>query len=80
MSMMHTQINRPVNSTISERVIPEIQNIVSFMSSGHRDTNSNNHDNRDETKNGFKTKITKNDCRSAFDLRATEDLSPYSKW
>ena len=33
MSMIHTQINRALTSAIAERVIPEIQNIVSFMSS-----------------------------------------------
>ena len=39
MSMMHNQINRAISSAIAERVIPEIQNIVSSMSSsGNRDT------------------------------------------
>ena len=80
MSMMHTQINRANKSAISEKVIPENRNIVSSMSSGLRDTesgrSSNNQENRVET-NGFITKITKKDCRSAFDLSATEDLSPY---
>ena len=40
MSMMHSQINRAINSAISERVIPERQNIVSSISSGNRDTES----------------------------------------
>ena len=39
MSMVHNQINRAISTAISERVIPEIQNIVSSMSfSGNRDT------------------------------------------
>ena len=39
MSMMYGQINRAINTAIAERVIPEIQNMVSSMSSsGNRDT------------------------------------------
>ena len=39
MSMMHNQINRAISTAITERFIPEIQNIVSSISSsGHRDT------------------------------------------
>ena len=39
MSMVHTQINRAIRTAISERVIPELQNIGSSMSSsGNRDT------------------------------------------
>ena len=39
MSMMLIQLNRAINNAITERVIPEIQNIVSSMSSaGNRDT------------------------------------------
>ena len=33
MSMMHNQINRTINAAIAEKVIPEIQNMVSSMSS-----------------------------------------------
>ena len=41
MSMMLTQISRAKTSAIAEMVIPEIQNIVSSMSSsGNRDTES----------------------------------------
>ena len=39
MSMMHSQLNRAISNAIIERVIPEIQNIVSSMSSsGNRHT------------------------------------------
>ena len=42
MSMVHNQINRTISTAISERVIPEIQNVVSSMSSsGNRDTEAN---------------------------------------
>ena len=38
MSMVHAQINRAISSAISGKVIPEIRNIVSWMSSsGNRD-------------------------------------------
>ena len=57
MSMMHSQIERPISSSISERVIPEIQHIISKMSPGNRDTesglSSNNQENHDGT-TGFK--------------------------
>ena len=80
MSMMHSQINRAITS--AERVMPEIQNILSSMSSpGNRDTESglspDSQEVREDT-NSFKSKITKKDCRSAFDLRDTRDRSPYT--
>ena len=73
MSLMHNQINRAISTAIAERVIPEIQNIVSSMSSsGNRDTEAsmspNSQENRENT-SGLKTKITKKDSRSACDLR-----------
>ena len=81
MPMMHSQFNRAISSAMAERVIPEIQNLVSSLSSGNGDTesgsSSNNQENIDGT-TGFKTKITKEDCRCAFDLRNTEDLSSYN--
>ena len=75
MSMMHNQINRAVTTAINERVIPEIQNIASSMSSaGHRDTEAslspNSQENR-ESVSGPKIKIAKKDSRSVGDLRET---------
>ena len=65
---------------IAERV-PEIQNMASSLTSGNKDTesgsSSNNQENSDGT-TGFKIKNTKKDCRSAFDLRDTDDLGPYN--
>ena len=83
MSMKHSQINRAVSTAIAERVIPEIQNMVSSMSSlGNRATEASlsPHSQENTEKNsGFKTKITKKDSRFACDLRATRDGSPYSR-
>ena len=81
MIMMHSQINRAISYAISDRVIPGIQNNMGSLSSGQRDAESrmsvNNKDSSDET-NGLKTKETKRNSRSAFDLRDTGDLSLYS--
>ena len=67
MSMVHNQINRAISTAISERVIPEIQNIVSSMSfSGNKDTEAStspsSQENR-ENPSGLKSKITKKDSR-----------------
>ena len=83
MSMMHNQINRAVTTAINERVIPEIQNIASSMSSaGHRDTEAssspNSQENR-ESASGPKIKIAKMDSRSVGDLRETLGQSSHSK-
>ena len=58
-----------------EKVIPEIQNIVSSMSSsGNRDTEASVSRNSQENRicsSGFKSNFTKKDSRSACDLRDT---------
>ena len=81
MSMMHSQISRAINNDMTERVIPEIQNIVSSMSSsGNRDTEASispkSQENR-ECSSGFKSKFAKKDSQSACDLRDTADHSHY---
>ena len=81
MSMMHGQINRAISNAIAERVIPEIQNIVSSMSSsGNRDTEAsvspNSQENR-EFSSGFKSKFAKRDSQSACDLRDIAGRSHY---
>ena len=81
MSMMHSQINRAISNAIAERVIPEIQNIVSSMSSsGNRDTETsispNSQENR-ECSSGFKSKFAKKDSQSACDLRDIAGRSHY---
>ena len=82
MSMMHSQINRAISNAITERVIPDIQSIVSSISSsGNRDTDAsaspNSHENR-ECSSGIKSKFAKGDSRSACDLRDTADRSHYT--
>ena len=73
MSMMPNQINRAINTAIAEKVISEIQNILSYISSsGNRDTENNmspNSQERRECPSGFKSKITKKDSRSVCGLR-----------
>ena len=79
--MMHSQINRAMSYAISDRVIPWIQNNVGSLSSGQGDAETgmsvDDKDSSDET-NGLKTRVTKRESRSAFDLRDTGDLSLYS--
>ena len=62
-AMMHAQINRAISSAISDRVIPEIKNIMSSMfSSGNRDTEASSSPNSQENRenaHGLNTKITK---------------------
>ena len=83
-SMMQSQINRVINTAIAERVIIEIQNMVSSISSsGNWDTEASlspNSQENTERNSGFKTKITKKDSRSACGLRAPRDSSPYRKY
>ena len=81
MSMVHNQINRAISTATSEIVIPEIQNIVSPMSSsGYRDTEAsmspNSQENR-ENASGLKTNITKKDSRSICDLRDNTGRGSY---
>ena len=84
MSMVHNQINRAISTAISERVIPEIQNIVSSMSSsGNRDTEASmspsSQENR-ENSSSLKTKILKKDSRSVGDLRDTAGGGHYTQY
>ena len=81
MSMMHGQINRDISNAITERVIPEIQNILSSMSSsGNRDTEASmspcSQENK-ENPSGLRSKITKKDSRSVGDLRDTTASGHY---
>ena len=82
MSMMYSQINRSISTAIAERVISEIQNIVSPMSSSrNRDTEASlSPDSQENTErnNGFKSKITKKDSRSACNPRNNRDRRPYT--
>ena len=81
MAMVHNQINRAISTAISEKVLPEIQNIVSSMtSSGNRDTEASLSLNSQEnglTSSGLKTKLLKKDSRSVGDLRDTTGRGSY---
>ena len=81
LSMVHSQINRAINTAISERVIPEIQNNVSSMSSsGNRDTEASMSpcsQEKRENSSGLKSKTTKKDSRSVGNLRDTAPSSHY---
>ena len=69
-----------ISSAINGRVIPDIQNAMGTLSSGQRETESGSSPNIQEEREGsnaFKTKITKKDSRSAFDVRNRDDLSRY---
>ena len=82
MSVMHSQINRAISSAIAERAIPEIQIMMSSLSSGNKDTESSSSSNNQENNEGttvFNSTTTKKDCRFTFDMRDTEDLSPYNQ-
>ena len=63
MSMMHSQINRAISTAIAERVIPEIQKIVSSRSSsGNRDTDASSSPNSEkiiEGNNGLNLNLQK---------------------
>ena len=72
--MLHPHNNRAIISAINDRVIPDIQSFKGSLSTGHPDTESETSGNgqaNSEQTNGLKTKITKKDSRSAFDLRHT---------
>ena len=84
MAMVHSQINRAISTAISEKVLPEIQNIVSSMSSsGNRDTemsmSPSSQENR-ENPSGLKTKLLKKDSRSVGDLRDTTGRGSYTNY
>ena len=83
MSLIHSQTNRAISTAITERVIPEIQNIVSSISSsGNRDNEASSSPNSQENaemNNGFRNKITKKDSRSTGDIRTPRDSSPYTR-
>ena len=80
-SIVHNRINRAISTAISERVIPEIQNNVSSMSSsGNRDTEASMSPSSQEDRensSGLKTKILKKESRSVVDLRDTAGSGHY---
>ena len=75
---MQTQISRAINSAISERIIPEIQNMMGNPTLVQQGVQPSSSLNEDEIGNIWKnTKLTKKDSRSACDLRDHTDTIPY---
>ena len=78
MDFMQTQIIRAINSAISERIIPEIQNMMGSSTLVQQGVGPSSSLNGDEIGNMWKnTKLTKEDSRSACDLRDHTDPVPY---
>ena len=78
MDFMQTQITRAINSDISERIIPEIQNMMGSSTLVQQGVGPSSSLNEDEIGNMWKnTKLTKKDSRSACDLRDHTDPVPY---
>ena len=78
MDFMQTQISRAINSAISERIIPEIQNMMGSSTLVQQGIGPSSSLNEDEIGNMWKnTKLTKKDSRSACDLRDHTDTIPY---
>ena len=75
-ALMHTRINRAISTAISEKVTPEIQIIVSSMSSsGNRDTEASMSPNSQV--NTEVENYLKNDSRSACNLKDTTGRGSY---
>ena len=80
MNGMQTQICRAICSGISERIIPEIQNMVENLHLNQHGVEPCTSTNEDGTGNMWKkanTKRAKKDSRLACDLRDHTDIVPY---
>ena len=81
MDLMQSQITRAISSAISERIIPEIQNMVENLPLGQHDVELGTSLNEEGIRNAWKNtniRLTKKDSRSACDLRDHTDVSPYN--
>ena len=79
MDPMHSQISRAISSAISERIIPEIQNMVENLPLSQHGVEPCTSTSEDGIRNVWKnanTKLTKKDSRSACDLRDHTDNVP----
>ena len=82
MDLMHSQISRAISSAISERIIPEIQNMVENLPLSQHGVELCTSTNEDGIRNVWEntnTKLTKKDARSACDLSDHTDNVPYRK-
>ena len=81
MDLMHSQISRAITSAISERIIPEIQNMVESLPLSQHGVEPCTSTNEDGIRNAWKnahTTLTKKDSRSACDLRDHMDNVRYT--
>ena len=81
MDFMQNQISRAINCAISERIIPEIQNMVGNLPLNQHGVEPPTSFDENRTGNMWKNtneKITKKDSRSACDLRDHTDFTPYT--
>ena len=81
MDFMQNQISRAINCAISERIIPEIQNMVGNLPLNQHGVEPPTSFDENRTGNMWKNtneKITKKDSRSACDLRDHTDFTPYN--
>ena len=79
--LMQSQFSRAISSAISERIIPEIQNMVENLPLSQHDVEPCTSTNEEGIRNAWKntnTRLTKKDSRSACDLREHTDISPYN--
>ena len=79
MDFMHTQISRAISSATSERIIPEIPNVVKNLPLNHQGAEpcpSLNEDGVGKMWKNANTQFTKKDSRSACDLRDHTDTTP----
>ena len=80
MDLMQSQITRAISSAISERVIPEIQNMVENLPLGQHGVEPGTSLNENGIRSAWENtniRLTKKDSRSACDLRERSDVSPY---
>ena len=81
MDFMQNQISRAINCAFSERIIPEMQNIVENLPLNQQGVKPCSSSNENGTGNVWKNanvKFTKKDSRSACDLRDHTDFTPYN--
>ena len=78
--LMQSQISRTISSAISERIIPEIQNMVENLPLGQHSVEPCTSTNEEGIRSSWEntnTRLTKKDSRSACDLRDHTNVSPY---
>ena len=78
MDFMQTQISRAINSAISEKIIPEKQNMMENSPLAQQGIEPRSSLNEDSIGNVWKNaKLRKKDYRSTCDLRDHTDTTPY---